>query len=478
MCFLLKQVDPNFEFGANFEDEVKFYFKSFGYPYSISKSSLQAVGTPHTWPALLAALVWFIEFLTYDEEVKSNPEVTGLDTVNGDKFFFDYAAEAYNIFLHGGDTYDSLDQHLADTFDAKNQSVNEEISYFKQTNQNLKTQISTMKNGQSELVSLETKKTTAEADLQKFKHLNTQLTEHVEQLQKKFDSIKSEHQQKQIELKELAEEKTKLEDQLDKQELSHFEVQSMTHRRCMLEESLASLDEQKQKIQADIWDIEMKMCKSIAQVESNIHEFNALGVKLHMIPSSAKFAGGEDYELTFNPHKETLHEMLNIDLKVVVKPTLLALKRRLGDRVVEKQLKSRDLCEHLKQSNEFKIDEKRRVDELEQRLAKAEDSFVQEREITMSEMRGSYEKLEEQEMDIKRMEAGQTHMLKESERSLQKMDQKLEDIKDLYDQEIESFNNEICEAMDMLTAHKVHVSTLLEQLESQTVQVLEDVQAE
>ena len=33
------------------------------YPFNISKSHLQAVGSPHAWPSLLAGLVWIVELL-------------------------------------------------------------------------------------------------------------------------------------------------------------------------------------------------------------------------------------------------------------------------------------------------------------------------------------------------------------------------------------------------------------------------------
>ena len=34
----------------------------------MSKSALFAVGAPHTWPGLLAALAWLVEMLNYEEK--------------------------------------------------------------------------------------------------------------------------------------------------------------------------------------------------------------------------------------------------------------------------------------------------------------------------------------------------------------------------------------------------------------------------
>lgn len=59
-------MDPNVRFAAKPEEDVPGLFKRLGYPFQISKSALSAVGSPHTWPGLLAALTWLVELLTYD----------------------------------------------------------------------------------------------------------------------------------------------------------------------------------------------------------------------------------------------------------------------------------------------------------------------------------------------------------------------------------------------------------------------------
>ena len=63
--FLYSQIDPTYEFGKKFEDEVPALLKGIRYPYAgdISKSSLLAVGSIHAWPALLAMLNWIVELI-------------------------------------------------------------------------------------------------------------------------------------------------------------------------------------------------------------------------------------------------------------------------------------------------------------------------------------------------------------------------------------------------------------------------------
>ena len=39
-------------------------------PLQISKSALFAVGSPHSWPAVLAALTWLVELHNYNDKAE------------------------------------------------------------------------------------------------------------------------------------------------------------------------------------------------------------------------------------------------------------------------------------------------------------------------------------------------------------------------------------------------------------------------
>lgn len=83
MTFLFRRVDPTFnstsattsnnnqrsdEVVIKFEDEVSMAYRCLGYPFPISKTGLVAVGSPHTWPALIAAIDWLVDVLTIRDE--------------------------------------------------------------------------------------------------------------------------------------------------------------------------------------------------------------------------------------------------------------------------------------------------------------------------------------------------------------------------------------------------------------------------
>jgi kinetochore protein NDC80 len=90
LIFLYNKIDPLFQLSQNVSEDVPAMFKRLRYPFNISKSHLQAVGSPHAWPSLLAALVWLVELLEYEQrvEVAMQEEFSPGDE-NADKIFFE-----------------------------------------------------------------------------------------------------------------------------------------------------------------------------------------------------------------------------------------------------------------------------------------------------------------------------------------------------------------------------------------------------
>lgn len=106
--FMLRQADQDFGRGTTmkFEDEVALNFKAMGYPFTVSKTSLVAAGSPHTWPTLLAALTWLMyqlighqESVAYENQVESVFETVEGLTEKTDADFFRYVGQAYKIYL-------------------------------------------------------------------------------------------------------------------------------------------------------------------------------------------------------------------------------------------------------------------------------------------------------------------------------------------------------------------------------------------
>ncbi|CAI9739060.1 Hypothetical predicted protein [Octopus vulgaris] len=66
--FIVKHIEFKYKLPEKFDEEIPRYLRSLGYPFPINKSSMFTIGSPHTWPTLLSALVWLTELIKKEEE--------------------------------------------------------------------------------------------------------------------------------------------------------------------------------------------------------------------------------------------------------------------------------------------------------------------------------------------------------------------------------------------------------------------------
>lgn len=101
--FLFQKFDPSLKVLGKVEDEVRLFLKRLCYPFQISKSALFAVGSPHSWPSVLAALTWLVELLNYEDKAEAAPAQSFEDNQYNDKEFAQYVSTSYQHFLAGED---------------------------------------------------------------------------------------------------------------------------------------------------------------------------------------------------------------------------------------------------------------------------------------------------------------------------------------------------------------------------------------
>jgi kinetochore protein NDC80 len=197
VTFLLRQIDPTFQKSPlrKFEDEVVMSFKTLGYPFNISKTSLVAAGSPHIWPSLLLAITWLMERLELissangavmggvsgeagvsvqasdgglekEDEFNHVQEYQGLDSIGAagqpfttpeamelrtDRAFLLYVEVAYESFLAGDDeTYDALEEELLDYFEKDQMVLEQEIEQVTDENATVVESITNIENEMNE----------------------------------------------------------------------------------------------------------------------------------------------------------------------------------------------------------------------------------------------------------------------------------------------------------------------------------------
>ena len=161
MTFLFRRVDPTFntpipDVIIKFEDEVSMAFKCLGYPFPISKTGLVAVGSPHTWPALIAAIDWLVDVLLIAEEetkldweMEENPQEEELlfQTCQGmnqrsEKQWHQFLRKSMVSFLNNDqEVCDELEGDLLETFHKDNEKVETYLNKMIEENEMTKAEI-------------------------------------------------------------------------------------------------------------------------------------------------------------------------------------------------------------------------------------------------------------------------------------------------------------------------------------------------
>ena len=192
LTFMVRKIDPTFNDGSTkFEDEAVLFFRQLNYPYTMSKTSLVAAGSPHTWPTLLAALNWLVEYLKVyanDEETpeSEHPIVQLMHKSNTD--FFRYVGVSYEAFIKAEDDYSNeLEQHFIEDFEQGNLYVEQENVRTKEQNNDIAAEIESLESLARPAESRQKMEQLC-AELESCEQIHSDLLEHKETLQQRVTS--------------------------------------------------------------------------------------------------------------------------------------------------------------------------------------------------------------------------------------------------------------------------------------------------
>lgn len=268
--FLVRQLDPHFQWSGKFEDEVPQLLKRLRYPFTVSKSALYAVGSPHTWPTLLGCLTWMVELLVYDSETKlvrdreieaimreagmlgsddlenvplcDDESVIASQAVADERLFFDYLSATYEAFLAGADEFDAFDNELDAAFENRIKSIQLAVEKLETKMASSQRQLDHLKasadSGHASLASLAQKREDYISDLDKFHKLIAQLESHKAMLDAKHQERQAELEQKKDELTRLSQDVEHLKQVVASQEMNAIDVEQIARKRRELRGAL------------------------------------------------------------------------------------------------------------------------------------------------------------------------------------------------------------------------------------------------
>eukprot|EP00178_Gracilaria_changii_P021805 TRINITY_DN6463_c0_g1_i1.p1 TRINITY_DN6463_c0_g1~~TRINITY_DN6463_c0_g1_i1.p1 ORF type:complete len:597 (+),score=133.24 TRINITY_DN6463_c0_g1_i1:88-1878(+) len=316
--FLLRRIDPTYNFIKRFEDEIPALLRSLGYPFSISKSALSAVGSPHTWPTLLGVLTWLVNLLKYCEAyVAAQTSAPSMDPhARRERMFCDNTELAYDQFLKGADTFPELDAELERHFAGENDKRESEIETLSSDREQLATTLHALKTQPSPLRLILEHKQSLATNIKKFKLLIPSLMEHASAVRKLLSDKRAEVAQLDVEIAQLKQERERLCDVLQRQEQDAIDVQQIAAERDSLRKALAKASSDRMNADAERTDAQQLV--SIAQAE--------LTELVKLYNKSMETLLPDEPHMKLNVREDAREHVLDKDVKSDILPKLMAQK--------------------------------------------------------------------------------------------------------------------------------------------------------
>lgn len=489
VLFLFRQVDSNRKFAGKFADEVTTMMKGLRYPFNISKTSLAAVGSPHTWPSLLASLLWLVELVEYDELAGLQDDEDGDDEGEIDRIFFTYIRKAYWCFLNGDDNrYEELDTELGNKFRERDVAIEEEIEDLERKQAELKDELETETQKQSLIPELEQRKRDFTSDKLKWDKLIRQFLENKEIMVAKVREREAEVRAKEAELAQAEQAKAKVQIILDEQELNPADAERMTQEKRSLEASCNTVLEQRDEIQKETWETELSITKRTKHIESLLEEYNAIAksLKLTQTMEAGQQRQGANIQLRLDTRRNVLMSLTeNGDQgdRVDVDEMTSALQNLREDsikRTHQIRTSNMELQAKVEENDEAQEAIRSEIREFEHHLRQAEANLQQDKASMEEELNQRASETEAVEEDIHRLqlEAEEIELpLRDAEATVEELRARVKSEADRHSKDIGALGDDLNSAIDAFLSYKENIAAIIADLNSSLQNQLNDANA-
>lgn len=508
VTFLLRKIDPNFglEGSTKFEDEVVMVFKGLKYPFPISKTGLVAAGSPHTWPSMLAALTWFVDFiqcssagggansdsddeLSDDEEntpielhdpVTGKPSLENLDKLlhKNEHRFFSFFTKSYTAFISSDDDlYDFLEDEYFKEIEYAHGLIENEIGFLSDLNGREEQAIEELKDGGMSLPDLEKKREDLCIDLEKYQDLVEQYKEHKSVLQRKVNDLSDENDLKEKEFVNAKERVQKLKELISTQELSVEDVQKLNSEKKQLKALMDNTDMEKEPKQKLVWEMENTLEKKLSELKRASQKYNHVAKELlsdeyfYVNLNEDNLIDLEDDSTT--QVSDTL--LLGVNLKHSVIPTLHRMKQDYESKTEKLRILSQKNLNSVATSETDIASHKNSVKEFTHNLRDLETLLREEQTTQESELESLKNQIKS--LEVKTESLRDPKALEEAVAMYQsdflKYSREKESQKILLEEEKEAVHKEINDALSLIANHKEYTQAQLNHFEEYAMNQLD-----
>ncbi|KAJ3392143.1 kinetochore-associated Ndc80 complex subunit ndc80 [Lobulomyces angularis] len=466
--FLYAQLDPYFEYDKDkkFEEEVPMILKALRYPFAeqISKSHLYSVGSMHAWPSLLAVLTWMVELILCCENLDQVDSYE--EDAQAEKIFYDYLTKTYTMFLiNENNDYHEMVEELKGNFDKKNEQILKAVEKLENTNKNLEKQLTELTLSEDPLIALQRAQETLTSDKEKFQQYLSYIEGRKIKALEITNTLNEEVLTKETELEKVLNEKNSLQQVVDSQEISPADVDRMNAERDQLQSTLIQLSNKQEEVNKRVWEKEIEIQKEMDKLDKLIKAFNDSSFQLGLSDPSAD-GDGKIYELILNFHASKTDEMLNLDLKNVVKPTLMALRSKNKESIHRIEDLNIQLQEEIEKLIEEISEKKEELKEMQQNIIKFNLQYTEQKDIMGNAISNSNKEKERLEGAIQKLKLEINSKLVQSHQKVKEMEIEQDQVQRKCHERSENNKKIIYKVLEDYIQYSSHVSECLTELDS------------
>lgn len=463
------------------EEEVLRVFKSIGYPFAISKSYMYAVGTPHSWPHLLAALTWLVDLVKYTQSLANSPMLDqhiifpndddDFDSLPLDRILFEYTSQTYRAYLSGEDSYEALDDELSkvlegiflgqsggiDAVRAENARIAEEIGLQEQEGERLR-----RLQEQQQIMLLDERKFRdylGEVDsvIRKHQQMVTEATDQQVSLSSELKSIQAKMQHMQA--------------IYEQQEMTPADVERLRAARLELQQQEESFEREVEAIDTEIWRIEMAIARFHEQMDGNISEYSKLARTLKLIPASAENAQGIDFEL-----RSSFQEMDNSNFENIIKPALETMKKQSMEALHQAEANKLQRERNVEEFMEHIVDMKQELGQLDKDIRTADEELDCRKQLYQRDTDALQAAIDKLQQEIRSLQMSSQMSLQDAEKDLRETNSWAEQRKVELEKKEQEWVNFMVTVCTLVSNHKMHIQERLKELDKDMKQVLQQTQ--
>lgn len=431
------------------EDDVPFIFRAYGYPFQINKSALYAAGSPHSWPALLAALAWLVQLLNYKDTIQHPEGASWFGMDPG----FEFVEQSYQCFLRGDDAaVEALEREFIMRLEEERAENAQRTAAAEAQVKELEARIEDLKTGPSAIETLEMNKSVLANDRPKFHNIVNNFSSKKEALERGLAERKQEFEAKSSEIERLSKENEVLKQQVESQHVNMRDYEKMSRECHAIELDIQAAETARNEWEEKAWDIEVSASKKLKELEGAVDRYNQEIIRLKL---------GNSFEFKLNSRGMTPTEILGVDFKSTIKPGIIScteehehiLREKWEESIaLKQQLHEKSLEQERKQKvNTALLGKIKKLEARYNAIRKGMEDYISSKAAECERLSAE---VENNEQDMKKKET-------EADACLKNARLELEEITKHYDEEIQVYSSELLQVVDRIAKHKEYVESTI-----------------